>query len=122
MLKKKFITIINKKLKSKVIVKKVATIDIGSNAIRLLISNIFNVNGKKYHTKNSLYRVQLRLGDDSFNKGKISLKNLKKLTSTLNSFKLIKEINEIKDYLAYATSAMRNIINSEEIIKSLNNQ
>jgi len=118
-LKKKFITIINKKLKSKVIVIKVATIDIGSNAIRLLISNIFNVKGKKYHTKNSLYRVQLRLGDDSFNQGKISLKNLKKLISTLNSFKLIMEINEIKDYLAYATSAMRNIINSEEIIKSL---
>ena len=109
-------------MKNKLIISKVATIDIGSNAIRLLISNVFKIKGKKYHTKNSLYRVQLRLGDDSFNKGKISDKNLKKLISTLNSFKLLMEVNEIKKYTAYATSAMRSINNCDKIIKLLNDQ
>jgi len=106
-------------LKNKLEIDKVATIDIGSNAIRLLISNVFSVNGKLHHTKNSLYRVQLRLGDDSFNKGIISPKNLEKLKSTLKSFKLLMDVNDVKKYLAYATSAMRSISNAEKLLKSL---
>ena len=106
-------------MKNKLEIDKVATIDIGSNAIRLLISNVFSVNGKLHHTKNSLYRVQLRLGDDSFNKGIISPKNLHKLKSTLKSFKLLMDVNDVKKYLAYATSAMRSITNAEKLVKSL---
>ena len=106
-------------MKNKLEIDKVATIDIGSNAIRLLISNVFSVNGKLNHTKNSLYRVQLRLGDDSFNKGIISPKNLDKLKSTLKSFKLLMDVNDVKKYLAYATSAMRSISNAEKVLKSL---
>ncbi len=106
-------------MKNKFKIDKVATIDIGSNAIRLLISNVFSVNGKLHHTKNSLYRVQLRLGDDSFKKGIISPKNLEKLKSTLKSFKLLMAVNDVKKYLAYATSAMRSIRNAEKILKSL---
>jgi len=106
-------------LKNKLEIDKVATIDIGSNAIRLLISNVFSVNGKLHHTKNSLYRVQLRLGDDSFNKGIISPKNLDKLKSTLKSFKFLMDVNDVKKYLAYATSAMRSISNAEKLLKSL---
>ena len=106
-------------MKNKLEIDKVATIDIGSNAIRLLISNVFSVNGKLHHTKNSLYRVQLRLGDDSFKKGIISPKNLEKLKSTLKSFKLLMDVNDVKKYLAYATSAMRGISNAEKLLKSL---
>ena len=106
-------------MKNKLEIDKVATIDIGSNAIRLLISNVFSVNGKLHHTKNSLYRVQLRLGDDSFKKGIISPKNLEKLKSTLKSFKLLMAVNDVKKYLAYATSAMRSISNAEKLFKSL---
>ena len=106
-------------MKNKLEIDKVATIDIGSNAIRLLISNVFSVDGKLQHTKNSLYRVQLRLGDDSFKKGIISPKNLEKLKSTLKSFKFLMDVNDVKKYLAYATSAMRSISNSEKILKSL---
>ena len=106
-------------MKKKLEIDKVATIDIGSNAIRLLISNVFSVNGKLHHTKNSLYRVQLRLGDDSFNKGIISPKNLDKLKSTLKSFKFLMDVNDVKKYLAYATSAMRSISNAEKLLKSL---
>ena len=106
-------------MKNKLEIDKVASIDIGSNAIRLLISNVFSVNGKLHHTKNSLYRVQLRLGDDSFNKGIISPKNLDKLKSTLKSFKFLMDVNDVKKYLAYATSAMRSISNAEKLLKSL---
>ncbi len=106
-------------MKNKLEIDKVATIDIGSNAIRLLISNVFSINGKLHHTKNSLYRVQLRLGDDSFNKGIISPKNLDKLKSTLKSFKFLMDVNDVKKYLAYATSAMRSISNAEKLLKSL---
>ena len=106
-------------MKNKLEIDKVATIDIGSNAIRLLISNVFSVNGKLHHTKNSLYRVQLRLGDDSFNKGIISPKNLDKLKSTLKSFKFLMDVNDVKKYLAYATSAMRSISNAEKLLKLL---
>ena len=106
-------------MKNKLEIDKVATIDIGSNAIRLLISNVFSVNGKLHHTKNSLYRVQLRLGDDSFNEGIISPKNLDKLKSTLKSFKFLMDVNDVKKYLAYATSAMRSISNTEKLLKSL---
>ena len=106
-------------MKNKLEIDKVATIDIGSNAIRLLISNVFSVNGKLHHTKNSLYRVQLRLGDDSFNKGIISPKNLDKLKSTLKSFKFLMDVNDVKKYLAYATSAMRGISNAKKLLKSL---
>ena len=106
-------------MKNKLEIDKVATIDIGSNAIRLLISNVFSVNGKLHHTKNSLYRVQLRLGDDSFKKGIISPKNLDKLKSTLKSFKFLMDVNDVKKYLAYATSAMRSISNAEKLLKSL---
>lgn len=106
-------------MKNKLEIDKVATIDIGSNAIRLLISNVFSVNGKLQHTKNSLYRVQLRLGEDSFKKGIISPKNLEKLKSTLKSFKFLMDVNDVKKYLAYATSAMRGISNAEKLLKSL---
>ena len=106
-------------MKNKFEIDKVATIDIGSNAIRLLISNVFSVNGKLHHTKNSLYRVQLRLGEDSFKKGIISPKNLEKLKSTLKSFKFLMDVNDVKKYLAYATSAMRSISNAEKLLKSL---
>ena len=106
-------------MKNKLDIDKVATIDIGSNAIRLLISNVFSLNNKLHHTKNSLYRVQLRLGDESFKKGIISPKNIEKLKSTLKSFKLLMDVNDVKKYLAYATSAMRSINNAEKLVKSL---
>ena len=48
---------------------KYATIDIGSNAIRLLISNIYIHNSEQFSTKNSLVRVPIRLGQDAFKSG-----------------------------------------------------
>ncbi len=97
-------------------VKKYATIDIGSNAIRLLISNIYIHNSELFTTKNSLVRVPIRLGEDAFKKGKISKKNISRLLDSMISFKLLMKVHNVDKYLAYATSALRSSSNGERII------
>jgi exopolyphosphatase/guanosine-5'-triphosphate,3'-diphosphate pyrophosphatase len=106
-------------LKNNILIKKVATIDIGSNAIRLLISNVIRLDGKLHHTKNSLHRVPVRLGQDSFLNNKIADSSKDKLINTIRSFKFLMKANEIDDYLAYATSAMRNASNGQEILDNI---
>lgn len=97
-------------------VKKYATIDIGSNAIRLLISNVYSDRSNVYVTKNSLVRVPLRLGQDSFKKGKISKENILRLLDSIKSFKLLMKVHKVEKYLAYATSALRSSSNGYEIV------
>lgn len=97
-------------------VKKYATIDIGSNAIRLLISNVYSDGSNVYVTKNSLVRVPLRLGQDSFKKGKISKENILRLLDSIKSFKLLMKVHKVEKYLAYATSALRSSTNGREIV------
>ena len=97
-------------------VKKYATIDIGSNAIRLLISNVYSDRSNVYVTKNSLVRVPLRLGQDSFKKGKISKENILRLLDSIKSFKLLMKVHKVEKYLAYATSALRSSSNGLEIV------
>ena len=97
-------------------VKKYATIDIGSNAIRLLISNVYSDRSDVYVTKNSLVRVPLRLGQDSFKKGKISKENILRLLDSIKSFKLLMKVHKVEKYLAYATSALRSSTNGREIV------
>ena len=99
---------------SKVI--KYATIDIGSNAIRLLISNIYFHNSELFSTKNSLVRVPIRLGQDAFKNGKISKKNISRLLDSMKSFKLLMKVHNVDKYLAYATSALRSSSNGKKII------
>lgn len=97
-------------------VKKYATIDIGSNAIRLLISNVYSDRSNVYVTKNSLVRVPVRLGQDSFKKGKISKENILRLIDSIKSFKLLMKVHKVEKYLAYATSALRSSTNGREIV------
>jgi len=101
------------------LIKKFATIDIGSNAIRLLISNIYKKDLKLFTTKNSLIRVPVRLGQDAFKNGKISKINITRLIDTMKSFQLLMKIHDVEKYLAYGTSALRSSSNSEHIIKEI---
>ena len=102
--------------------KKFAAIDIGSNAIRLLISNVYVQNDDSVDfTKNSLVRVPVRLGQDAFTKGLITKKNISKLIDTISAFKLLMKIHKVDKYLAYATSAIRNCSNAQEIVKKVFN-
>lgn len=95
---------------------KYATIDIGSNAIRLLISNIYIHNSEQFSTKNSLVRVPIRLGQDAFKNGEISKKNISRLLDSMKSFKLLMKVHDVDKYIAYATSALRSSSNRDYII------
>jgi exopolyphosphatase/guanosine-5'-triphosphate,3'-diphosphate pyrophosphatase len=102
--------------------KKFATIDIGSNAIRLLISNVYKRDSKFFITKNSLIRLPVRLGQDSFKNGKISKTNITRLIDSLKSFQLIMKVHNVEKYLAYATSALRSSSNGELIVNEVSNK
>lgn len=101
-------------------IKKYAAIDIGSNAIRLLINNIITIKGEEpQFKKSSLVRVPIRLGADTFVKGKISSENRKRMIDALNAFKLLMKIHKVEKYRACATSAMREASNGIETIKEI---
>ncbi|MDT0558890.1 exopolyphosphatase [Ichthyenterobacterium sp. W332] len=95
---------------------KYAAIDIGSNAVRLLISNIIKQEGKPVRfKKSSLVRVPIRLGADVFLNEKISLENKKRLIDTMIAFKLLMKSHKVERYKACATSAMREANNGNEL-------
>tara|TARA_B100001121_G_scaffold310412_1_gene341275 strand:- start:954 stop:1838 length:885 start_codon:yes stop_codon:yes gene_type:complete len=99
---------------------KFAAIDIGSNAIRLLIEESV-IKSKKdfYFKKIALTRVPLRLGKDVFVNGFVSDSTISKLVKSFKAFQLLMDINEVNHYRACATSAMREASNSEFICKLL---
>jgi len=105
-------------------IKKYAAIDIGSNAIRLLIANVISKNSSKNPQikKASLVRVPIRLGADTFVKGKISEENKLRMIDAMNAFKLLMNVHGVKKYRACATSAMREAENGEKIIKEICDQ
>ena len=98
-------------------IRKLAAIDIGSNAIRLLVHNVIEERGKETRfRKNVLIRVPVRLGEDSFTKGAISEYNTKRILKTMKSFSLLMEVIGVEKYKACATSAMREARNGKKII------
>ena len=101
-----------------IIQKKYAAIDIGSNAVRLLISTITEQEGKEsIFKKTSLVRVPIRLGADVFMTKLISAENEMRLKDTMEAFKLLMKSHKIEKYKACATSAMRESDNGEEVAK-----
>ena len=96
---------------------RLAAIDIGSNAARLLITEVSEDENKKASfTKLSLVRVPLRLGFDVFDTGKISDKKVNLLLLTMKGFLNLSEAFEVKSMKTCATSAMRDASNTPEII------
>jgi exopolyphosphatase/guanosine-5'-triphosphate,3'-diphosphate pyrophosphatase len=101
-------------------IERYAAIDIGSNAVRVLISNVVVSTGSSpKYMKSSLVRVPIRLGQDSFTVGEISPRNIKRMVKALKAFKLIMKVNNVKKYMACATSALREANNSSEVIKEV---
>ncbi|MEO6812503.1 MAG: exopolyphosphatase [Ginsengibacter sp.] len=96
---------------------KLAAIDIGSNAARLLITEVSaDASGKSSFNKITLIRVPIRLGFDVFDTGKISDHKIELLLFTMKAFKNLQDAFEIKYIKACATSAMRDASNTEGII------
>ena len=99
---------------------RLAAIDIGSNAARLLITDvILGPQGIPDFIKTVLVRVPLRLGFDVFDKGVISPDKVEKIVKTIKSYKLLLDVYEVKHLKACATSAMRDAANTKDIIKKV---
>jgi exopolyphosphatase/guanosine-5'-triphosphate,3'-diphosphate pyrophosphatase len=101
-------------------IRKFAAIDVGSNAIRLLVHNVIEERGKETRfRKNVLIRVPVRLGEDSFTKGAISEFNTERIIKTMKSFSLLMEVFGVEKYKACATSAMREARNGNKVIAKI---
>lgn len=99
---------------------RLAAIDIGSNAARLLISDVIpGTQAAPEFLKIALVRVPLRLGFDVFDKGEISATKAGNVIKTIQSYKLLLDVYGVKHVRACATSAMRDASNGKEIIKKV---
>lgn len=97
-------------------IKKYAAIDIGSNAMRLLICNIVEQEGKEpQFNKSSLVRVPIRLGQDAFTVGEITDENIERMVDAMKAYKLLMKVHKVEKYMACATSAMREAFNGKEV-------
>ncbi len=97
---------------------KLAAIDIGSNACRLLIDDVIAVaNNKTDFIKLAFVRVPLRLGFDVFETGRIGDIKIEKFLKTIESYSLLLDVYEVKHLKACATSAMRDASNAKEILQ-----
>jgi exopolyphosphatase/guanosine-5'-triphosphate,3'-diphosphate pyrophosphatase len=96
-----------------------ASIDIGSNAVRLLFCNVIEDRGKAVFKKAELIRIPLRLGEDAFLRKKITKEKADRLVTTMKAFKHLISVHDVIDYRACATAALRTATNSAEIIKRI---
>lgn len=101
-------------------IEKYAAVDIGSNAIRLLIATVIKKEGfPTQFKKTSLVRLPIRLGADVFLKGNISSGNYKRLLDAMQAYSLIIKTHKVVAFRACATSAMREAKNGKEIVSKL---
>jgi len=99
---------------------KLAAIDIGSNAARLLISEVVEGdNGKPQFSKLNLVRVPLRLGFDVFEKGEISKPKLGMIIQAMKAYAHLLNVYSVHHLKACATSAMRDARNSNDVIRKV---
>ncbi|CAM3551350.1 rod shape-determining protein [Flavobacterium gelidilacus] len=99
-------------------IKKYAAIDIGSNAMRLLVINIVEQKDKPTQfNKSSLVRVPIRLGQDAFTVGEISQESIDRMIDAMKAFKLLMKVHKVERYKACATSAMREAYNGKDIVE-----
>lgn len=95
---------------------KFAAIDIGSNAIRLLIENVYETQKGPVFHKDSMIRIPVRLGEDAFLDGVISEEKINSVVKTMVAMKHIIDIHKVVAYKVCATSAMREAKNREDIV------
>ncbi len=104
-------------------IKKYAAIDIGSNAMRLLIANVVEQSNKETQfNKSALIRVPIRLGQDAFTVGEISEENIERMVDAMKAFKLLMKVYKVEKYKACATSAMREAYNGKEVTNIIKEQ
>jgi exopolyphosphatase/guanosine-5'-triphosphate,3'-diphosphate pyrophosphatase len=100
-------------------IRKFAAIDIGSNSVRLLISNVLQNGDGPFFKKSSLIRVPVRLGANAFTDHKIPEVSIVHLEETMLAFKHLMKANDVLYYKGCATSAMREASNGPQIVKRI---
>jgi len=95
---------------------KYAAIDIGSNAMRLLIMHARNSKNTTNYKKVSLVRVPIRLGQEAFTNGRISAATSERFVEAMQAYRHLMNVHEVKAYRACATSAMREAENGNELV------
>ena len=101
---------------------RLGAIDIGSNAVRLLVADVSyrNLETKELYIKKiKLYRVPVRLGIEAFTTKRISETLLTKLIKTMQAFRLIMDVYDVEDYRCCATSALREAHNGKKVIDAV---
>jgi len=98
---------------------KIAAIDIGSNAVRLQIARTGDAGSKDGIKRIEFVRIPIRLGDDAFQKKKITKEKRKVLYQALGAFKLILDAYGVEQYLACATSALREAKNRDKVVSKV---
>ena len=99
-----------------------AAIDIGSNAVRLLVSNVFEDGAKVTYKKQSLIRVPIRLGADAFLKQHFPEEKVRDFIHTMHAFKHLLNVYRPQKVRALATSAIREADNGVEIVNQVYNE
>lgn len=98
---------------------KIAAIDIGSNAARLQISTVLHVDEVVSFKRVEYVRFPLRLGHDVFTFGALTPESEARTTKLMQVYKLLMELHEVEDYMACATSAMRESTNGPEVAQRI---
>lgn len=94
---------------------RLAAIDIGSNAVRLIVKEVAEMGGALYSTKVAHTRVPIRLGEDVFDNGEISEVKVERLDKALKAFSLLMQAMQVVEFRVCATSAMREATNGAEV-------
>ena len=98
---------------------KLAAIDIGSNAIRLQITNVIESQNESFFKRVEYVRFPMRLGHDVFTNGRLSQQQRDKFIQLMKAFKILIDLYEVTDHMACATSAMREASNGKSIIQQV---
>lgn len=95
---------------------KFAAIDIGSNAVRLLLARVIEESEAPLFKKEVLVRMPLRLGDDAFRTGVISEEKAQRLVETMVGFRHLMTAYPALDFAAFGTSALREAKNTRDVV------
>ncbi|MDP4959361.1 MAG: exopolyphosphatase [Schleiferiaceae bacterium] len=98
------------------IVTKLGAIDIGSNSVRCLVTNVVYKDGYTYYRKAGMVRLPIRLGQDVFEHGKIKGKTKKRFIEGMKAYAHYLKVHGVVDFRAVATSAMREASNGDKIV------
>ncbi|HPE86309.1 MAG: exopolyphosphatase [Bacteroidia bacterium] len=96
-----------------------ASVDIGTNAVRLLFATVHHRDGVIGIEKDTLLRIPVRLGKDVYSTGKISSARSRALVQTLKAFQMLMEVHKPESFKACATAAMREAVNGKQILKKI---